>query len=367
MRIAYLLTSLGIGGAEKQVVALAEHMATHGHPVLLIVLRERQHEEWPTHLSVVYLDLHKGPLPLSLGILRARRVLHAFHPDLLHSHTFPANLFARILRLLGVVPAVISTLHNVYEGGSLRTLAYRLTDPLVVRTTAVSKAVARQAAHSGAVPARKCTVLANAIDTAEFAPDPMRREEVRTRLNAADHFIWFAAGRIVNAKGFVTLLEAFARVWPAFPHAQLWIAGAGRETAPPHLRYRAFAVPRGTMDRVRRLGLRRDMPALLDAADAFVLSSSWEGMPLVVGEAMAMAKPIVATDVGGVREMLGDTGALVPARDTERLAAAMFRTMQQAKKSREAVGRAARARIEAEFSTTIRFPAWEAFYASLAE
>jgi glycosyltransferase involved in cell wall biosynthesis len=59
---------------------------------------------------------------------------------------------------------------------------------------------------------------------------------------------------------------------------------------------------------VRWLGLRRDMPALLDAADGFVLSSAWEGMPLAVGEAMAMEKSVVATDVGGVRELMGDTG-----------------------------------------------------------
>lgn len=367
MRIAYLLTSLGIGGAEQQVIALAEHMAARGHSVLLIVLRERQREEWPTHLNVVYLDLRKTPTTFALGILRAHRVLRTFHPDLLHSHTFPANLFARILRLLRMVPAVVSTLHNVYEGSSLRTLAYRLTDPLALCTTAVSKAVAEEAARSGAVPASRCTVLANAIDTAKFTPDPAVRASMRTRLCSADDFIWLAAGRIVNAKGFLTLLEAFARVWPAFPHTQLWIAGAGREVEPPHSCYRAFPVPRGTMDRVRRLGLRRDMPALFDAVDAFVLSSSWEGMPLVVGEAMAMAKPIVATDVGGVREMLGDTGAVVPPRNPEQLAAAMLRTMQQEDKSRELLGRSARARIEAQFSTTVRFPAWEALYASLTE
>ena len=63
---------------------------------------------------------------------------------------------------------------------------------------------------------------------------------------------------------------------------------------------------------VRWLGLRDDMPSLLDGADAFVLSSAWEGMPLVVGEAMAMEKPVVATDVGGVRELVGDAGVVIP-------------------------------------------------------
>ena len=69
---------------------------------------------------------------------------------------------------------------------------------------------------------------------------------------------------------------------------------------------------------MRWLGLRRDMPALLDAADGFVSGSAWEGMPLAVGEAMVMEKPIVATDVGGVRELVGDAGAIVEAKDSRR-------------------------------------------------
>ncbi len=92
-------------------------------------------------------------------------------------------------------------------------------------------------------------------------------------------------------------------------------------------------------DSVRWLGLRRDMPALLDAADGFVSASAWEGMPLAVGEAMAMEKPVVATDVGGVRELVGDAGVLVPARDSEALAEAMMATMQRSGEEREQTGR----------------------------
>lgn len=112
------------------------------------------------------------------------------------------------------------------------------------------------------------------------------------------------------------------------------------------------------------LGLRRDLPALLDAADGFVSSSAWEGMPLAIAEAMAMAKPVVATDVGGVSELVGDTGSLVPAEDSVSLAEAMFETMRKPEADREAIGRTARCRIQANFNIETRAGEWEKFYES---
>ena len=364
MRIAYMLTSLGIGGAERQVVALAKHMAAHRHVVLLIVLRERQVEEWSTTLQVVYLGLRKAPGSLVAGVIRAHALLRTFRPDLLHSHTFPANLMARLLRGLGG-PPVLSTIHNIFEGGRMRMLAYRMTDSLTLHTTAVSEAVALRFSRSKAGAPGKCTVLTNAIDVQEFSGRPERRACKRSEFGAEDDFIWLAAGRIVSAKGFLNLLEAFSLVWPAFPRTQLWIAGAGQTPSTKRTHYSAIAVAKGTMERVRRLGLERDMPALQDAADAFVLSSAWEGMPLVLGEAMAMEKPIVATDVGGVRELLGTGGTLVEAGNSEHLAKAMLEVMRQPAEMRASLGRSARARIVNHFNSATRFSEWEDFYRDL--
>jgi hypothetical protein len=87
MRIAYILTSLGMGGAELQTIALAEWMAAHGHTVALIVLLPRQSEQWPSSLGVLHLDMHKTSMSIIGGLLLARRVLRSFRPDLVHSHT----------------------------------------------------------------------------------------------------------------------------------------------------------------------------------------------------------------------------------------------------------------------------------------
>ena len=121
----------------------------------------------------------------------------------------------------------------------------------------------------------------------------------------------------------------------------------------------------GALDQVRRLGARRDIPALLGAADGFVLSSAWEGMPLAVGEAMAMEKPVVATDVGGVRELVGETGVIVPAKDSGALAEAMLAMMRRPAEARAEMGRAARERILNSFGMDAKADEWEALYLSV--
>jgi glycosyltransferase involved in cell wall biosynthesis len=365
MKIVYVLTSLGVGGAERQVVALAERMAARGHAVSLLVLRPQLSEEWPTTVDCLYLDMRKTPVSLIVGLARGHRFLRGFNPEIVHSHVFPANMAARLLRLCGATPPLISTVHNVYEGSSLRMWAYRLTDPLCRWTTAVSQAAADRYMRLKAVPAHKCSVLTNGIDTTEFAPNIERRVHMREELGAGDAFMWLTAGRLVAAKDYPNLLHAFAQVRAVAPEVQLWIAGEA--AGPDSVTVQGLAAELKLEGSVLWLGLRRDMPALLDAADGFVLGSAWEGMPLVVGEAMAMEKPVVATDVGGVRELVGDAGTIVPHKKPDVLAQAMLDTMHNTPEARRSLGRSARERIESQFSMGAKADEWETLYQHVLE
>jgi glycosyltransferase involved in cell wall biosynthesis len=373
MRIVTVLISLGLGGAEKQALAVAERMAKRGHVVKVLVLRPLLPEEWRTTLPTVHLDMRKSPLSFFAGILRAHRLLRDFKPDVVHSHSFHANIFARALKITAPSLRVVSTVHSVYEGGRLRMLAYRLTDPLSRRTVAVSQAAAARFVQLKAIPARKSLVVQNGINLAEFTPDSDRRAATRSSMNAGARFVWFTAGRLVPAKDFPNLIEAFRQVLMEFPETELWIAGA-----PPDAKVirhgdgkTSFvwltAMAGGMRHHVRWLGLRRDVPALLDAADAFVLGSAWEGMPLAVGEAMAMEKAVVVTDAGGVRELVGDAGMLVPAKDAAALAAAMVEMMRKSSKERAQLGRAARKRIQEHFNLDTASDAWERLYKQQTE
>jgi glycosyltransferase involved in cell wall biosynthesis len=365
MRIVYVLTSLGMGGAERQALALAGRMAGRGHAVALLALRPRLSEEWPASIEVFHLDMKRNPVSLLAGLAKGRRFLLEFRPDLVHSHCFHANIMARLFK--GFVPAarVLSTVHNVYEGGWLRMLAYRLTDGLSCRTTLVSEAAARRYVRLKALPQKKYVVLPNGIDGNEFAPSTERRAGMRARIGVDTEFIWLAAGRMAPAKDVPNLLRAFALVRASRTDARLWVAGdtAGAEFE----RIRDLAEELRLEDSVRWLGLRRDMPSLLDAADGFVSSSAWEGMPLAVGEAMAMEKPVVATDVGGVRELVCEAGVIVPSRDPDALARAMLELMRRKPEDRRVLGYQARERIVSKFSMDARADDWEALYRTVLE
>ena len=355
-----MLTSLGMGGAERQVVALAERMKARGHAVALILLRERQPEEWPTTVDLVCLDMRKTPVSFLAGLLKGRRFLRDFQPELIHSHVFPANMAARMLKISLPAAAVLST---VYEGSWPRMLAYRLTDGLSRRTAFVSRSAAERYAHLQAVPVRKCLIITNGINTEEFAPSSSRRARLRVQMGVREEFVWLAAGRIVPAKDFPNLLRTFARVRGEIPEARLWIAGEAAGAGSAAIQMQAAELGAS----VRWQGLRRDMPALLDAADGFVLASAWEGMPLAVGEAMAMEKPVVATDVGGVRELVGEAGVIVPAKSPEALAEAMLEMMKRTEEERRTLGRMARKRIAARFSIDAKADEWEALYRTVLE
>jgi glycosyltransferase involved in cell wall biosynthesis len=358
VRILYLLTSLGIGGAEKQVIGLAERMSARGHTVAVLSLKHAE-EEWPAKLPVLRLNIRKTPLGIWRGLRFAVQFAVMFRPDLLHSHTYPANIFARLLKrmLPRPAPRLINTIHNVYEGGSRRMLLYRLTGFLVDQVTAVSQAAADRFVKLRAVSAAKMRVLTNGIDTGAFAPDRSRRRQMRAQMEAGKSFIWIAIGRLAPAKDYPTILESFAQLRPTHPTAQLWIAGEG-DVSQLH----SVNNPSDSNSNVHPLGLRRDIADLLDAADGYVLSSAWEGMPLALGEAMAMEKPVVATDVGGIRQLVGERGSIVAPKDSAALAAAMLNVMSLTEFERKAIGKAARERILQHFSIDAKALEWEQLY-----
>lgn len=359
MRIVYLLTSLSIGGAERQAVALAAWMEKRGHQVALLVLGPREAEEWPTTLRTVHLNLRRAPAEMLAGMLKAGQFLREFRPELVHSHGFHGNLAARLLKLALRRATVVSTIHNVYEGGRMRMWAYRWTDRLSRRTVAVSGAVRDRFTATGAVAAKRCCVLPNAVEESELAPDPERRVAVRAQMGAGNAFVWLAAGRLAPGKDYPNLLRAFARVRAERHDAQLWIAGRDLRGARGALEELAAELK---LEGVRWLGQRGDLPALLDAADGFVLASAWEGMPVALAEAMAMARPAVATDVGGVRELLSDCGVLVASKCPDGLARAMLGVMAGSQEERARLGCAARERILAGFTMRVRALEWESLY-----
>ena len=373
MRIAYILTSLGVGGAERQVIWLARRMARAGHIVRLVVLLSRGTDDLLAEstreadsepFDVVYLGIHKRPWSAMRGLARGAGAIRQFRPDLIHAHNFHGNLAGRLLGLLcGKIP-VVSTIHNVYEGGRLRMMSYRFTDLLSRRTIAVSKAACERYTRLRAIAANKAGVVANGIETDNFRPSLEQRNTMRATMGVTGKdFVWIAVGRLAPAKDYPNLLRAFSSLNAEWASARLWILGAGEPSYTIELQ--SLARNLGIEDKIRWLGSRQDIAALLDAADAYVLASAWEGMPLALGEAMAMGKPLIATDVGGVREMTAESNWLVTAGNSNALAEAMARMMALSDTERLKISEAARARILQRFSMEAKTREWEEIYRSV--
>jgi glycosyltransferase involved in cell wall biosynthesis len=291
-------------------------------------------------------------------------LLNRLRPHILHSHLFHANLAVRMARLWCPAPVVVSSLHSMAESGRasqriwLRDLAYRVTDPLADCTTAVSQAAGERHAAARAVPRSKLRIIPNGVDTAAFRPAPERRARARERLGLEGVFVWLAAGRLMWKKDFATLLRACA----ALRGSVLLIAGEGPQEEELRRLARDLAVD------ARFLGHVAEMPELMNAADALALSSVVEGLPMVLLEAAASGLPAVATDCGGVGEIVrdGETGFLVPPRDPAAMAAAMSKLVALRPAGREAMSRAAREHA-ARFDLAAIASQWESLYRELLE
>ncbi len=364
MRILYLITGLGVGGAETQVHALCGRLAALGHGVLLISLTDVA----PVFATgagfrVCALGMTKRAGSAIAAYRKLLRLARELQPDVVHSHMFHANVLARLLRLSMPLPLLICSAHSTNEGGAARMLAYRLTDRLSDLNTNVSAAGVAAFVRLKASPAGKIVAMHNGIDTTRFAFGADRRRETRGNLALQpNQKMLLAAGRLVPAKDYPNLLHAFALVCRHHDHVQLAIAGQGSERPVLQALVQQLALTR----RVTFLGLRDDIAELMSGADVFVLSSAWEGFGLVVGEAMACERVVVATDCGGVREVTGDSALLVPARDSPALAAALLQALELGEQEAKAIGRLARARIEQLFSLDQVVPDWLRIYETTA-
>ena len=161
------------------------------------------------------------------------------------------------------------------------------------------------------------------------------------------------------------LARAFAKVCRRHPEASLVIAGQG----PLEGEIQSMIRRLGLSERVRMLGLRQDMPQLLAASDALALSSAWEGMPVVVLEAMASRRPVVATSVGAVPEVIadGDTGIVVPPGSPAALAKGMTRLMDLPPEAKSTIVEGAYRRVCSDFSTEGVLDKWESLFHRLLE
>jgi glycosyltransferase involved in cell wall biosynthesis len=363
VRILLLSTSMGMGGADQQLLSAALGLRERGHEVRIVSLTplgEMGARALAAGLVTESLEMPRG-VPDPRGLARLVWLVRAWRPTVLHSHMLHANLLARAVRLFAPVPAVVSTIHNIYEGGRLRMLGYRLTNGLVDHITIISQAAADRFIRERIVPAGLLEVVPNGVDTERYRRVAAgTREGLRRSLGLGTEFAWLAVGRFETAKDYPNMLRAFARVRGERPDAVLLLVGRGSLQAETEALARNLSLGNS----VRFVGTREDVPEFMTVADGYVMSSAWEGMPMVLLEAGAAGLPIVTTRVGGNEEVVldGATGFLAPSGNDEALAAAMLRLMALPEGERRAMGSRGRDHVRQHYGLGRVVDRYEAAY-----
>jgi glycosyltransferase involved in cell wall biosynthesis len=266
--------------------------------------------------------------------------------DVVHAHMFGSNVWGTVLGRLAHVPVVVAHEHTwSFKGKPLRRfldreLVGRFADAFV----AVSAEDRRKMIDVEGVDADKIRLIPNGIPE----PEAGGGAEVRRELGVGtDDPLIGVVCELRAQKALEVLFEAALRLRDEFPALTVLVAGDG----PERERLEAEVRRLGLEGTVRLLGIRRDVPALLDALDVAVLSSDYEGSPLSVMEYMAAGLPVVSTRVGGVPELVEDgrEGLLVPPRDPAALADAIRRLLRDQAEA-ERLGANGRVRQRREFS-----------------
>ncbi len=363
LNIVLLSTSLGMGGADQQVIYLAYALRAKGHTVQVVSLTslgEMGLEAQAQGLPIQSLNMTRG-VPNISSLVKLINLLRTWQPQILTTFMFHANIMGRIAGFLTRVPVIVSSIRNENFGGKNRDLLMQMTNWMDDVCTTNSKIVAQKLIQRQVVAPEKIKVITNGIVLKSYMRHQHLRSQIRGILSIPDTgFIWLAVGRLREQKDYPNLLHAFSQL-TGF-NTYLLIAGEGKLLS--ELKQQTKSL--GLNKQVFFLGMRKDIPDLLATADGFVLSSAWEGMPNVVMEALASSTPVVATDVGGVRELVEDSksGFVVPPRDSIALARAMKALIESSDQQRQQMGKRGLLHIKSQYSLEKITQNWEELYQS---
>ncbi len=347
IRVAHVIDTLNVGGAEQLLVEQCRHGRAVGISSTVIGLRPGTSNQLSDALESVGADVRLVGSSQRRQLLDFRRIdrlaaeIRSGRFDVVHTHLRVSTIIGSLAARRADVP-VVCTLHNVRAGGrggvldraksALETYALQHWIDLVI---GCGPAVAES--NLQRVGDRPLVVVANPVRRIDSPSDEARHELRGQLLGDGDQLI-VSVGRLTEQKDYGNLLRATAELAATRDGIRVVIVGEGAER-----RTLEETIDRlGLSDVVTLPGNRRDVPAVLSVSDIFVLPSAWEGLPLALLEAMAAGVPIVATDVGDVAGVMGETGSLVPPRDASALARAMVTLLDDRAGARERADEARR-------------------------
>jgi glycosyltransferase involved in cell wall biosynthesis len=347
-RLTYVIGELGKGGAEYQLYELLRGLdRTRFAPTVVALAADGY---WAGPIRALDVPVREIAASGSADFGRLRRLraeLRALSPHVLHTVLWSGNSYGRLAAIGLSIPVVLTAERNVIARPSWQVMVERTLDRLTDRYLVNCRAIADGLVEREGLPREKMLVVHNGIDLSRLPPFVVDRRPARSALGFdPERRLVAQVGRLAPQKDYPTFLQAAARVAAEHADVDFLVVGEGALRASLEEQARTL----GIAERVRFLGLRHDVPALLGAVDVFALTSLYEGLPNVVIEAMSAGAVAVATDVGGTADLVtsDETGILIQPRDPGAAAAAIGRLLREPGMCAR-MATAARRRIEDAF------------------
>jgi len=369
IKIVYIITSTGVGGAEKMLYHTVTGLDYNRYSVSICSLKEKgeiakELEKHGREVHCLHMANNEGVmgwLSTAGALLKLFSYLRRLKPTIIHSFLFRANILARIAGFLTGVPVIISSIRVM--GGEKGYFHYLegMTSFMVDHYIAVSESVKRYSVQKSKIPVEKVSVIYNGVNVKNHNSLQTHNVKLPFAIEAKDKIL-MTVGRLQKQKGHSYLFHAISRVRKEVPRIKLLIIGEGEEEN----NLKNLAESLDLTDQIIFTGLRFDVENMLSMARLLILPSLWEGMPNVLLEAMAAARPVIATDVGGVPELVvnGETGILVPPGDSDALASAIIGLLQNELNAKK-MGEAGRVWVEKNFSISKTLERTENLYREL--
>jgi glycosyltransferase involved in cell wall biosynthesis len=369
-KIVHLITGLGTGGAEMMLYKLLSRIAHNHFAPTVISLSDRGTlgvRIEALGISVYAIGMKSGK-PSLASIWKLLKAVRNLKPDIIQGWMYHGNLAAQISSAFS--PGSPPVLWNIRQ--SLYSLEYeKRATAAVIRAGSFLSNFPRHIVYNSKTSAEQHEALGyrenkrilkpNGFDTDIFKPSRETRKAVRMELNIPDASLLIGLiGRYHPVKDHANFIRAAARLGKSHPSAHFIMAGTQVDENNKTLQQHVDDL--NLLPQIHLLGERSDIPRITAALDIATSSSFAEGFPNVIGEAMACGVPCVVTDVGDAAWLVGDTGRVVPPRDSEALAGAWAELIEMGDEQRMILGQRARQRILEKFSLDDMVKCYEQLY-----
>lgn len=347
MRILYYIDSLNIGGAEKLLLEMLESFRDN-HNLHVAYFTEGSLRQEVEAMGIPVTRLSTRGLKDPRAFLASMRLIQSFKPDIIHTHLSKSDIVGQVTGGVLGVPVRISSLHNTdpWRKNPFWSRVMMMLTAGCQKMIAVSGNVAEFVETWSDISSERLVTIDNGISLDKFDPDIVQPLDLSQWDIPSDKFIIGVVGRLNPQKGHSIFLEMAHTLLQQHDNLHFLIVGDGAIRGDLEQQAQALGINEG----VTFTGFLNDMPVVLASLDILVFSSLWEGLPVTLLEAMAMKRPIVTTDVGGIPEVINDgqNGRMVTSGDPQALAEACSQLIEQPQ-IRQRLGEAGRTTIREEY------------------